>query len=249
MSLWPHKNKFSFQEIQLGQKYSFQEEPEEEKTSRIKGMFEMITKKFQKNDDNGSSPKKLSKINSKIKKINKKNLLIAIAVFALIVLIVPKLFSSEGAREDSEQQSIKIKPAEASIELNKSFSFPLRDDDNEEVGKLEYEITRAEKLDEIVVQGKKATAVEGRTFLILNLKIKNDLNQSLEINTKDYVRLSVNGNTEDWLAPDIHNDPVKVQAISIKNTRIGFPINDSDENLILRVGEINGEKEEVPLEF
>ena len=101
-------------------------------------------------------------------------------------------------------------------------------------------------MDEIIVEGKRATTVKGRTFLIVTLKITNEYTQSIDMDTRDYVRLSVEPNQE-WQAPDIHNDPVQVQAISTKYTRLGFPINETDKNLILRVGEINGTKEEIPL--
>jgi hypothetical protein len=42
---------------------------------------------------------------------------------------------------------------------------------------------------------------------------------------------------------------VEVQAISTKFTRVGFPINENDSDLKLRVGEIEGEKETIPLEL
>jgi len=102
-------------------------------------------------------------------------------------------------------------------------------------------------MDEIVVKGQRATAIRGRTFLILTLKITNGYTRPIEIDTKDYVRLSVNGNRDEWLAPDIHNDPVLVQATSTKFTRVGFPVYDSDSDLLLRVGEIEGKKEFIEL--
>ena len=98
------------------------------------------------------------------------------------------------------------------------------------------------------MKGQRARAVQGRNFLILNLKLTNQYTQAIEIKTSDYVRLSVN-NKNEFLAPDIHNDPVAVQPISTKYTRIGFPINDSDKNLMLRIGEIKGKKETIKLSF
>lgn len=250
MNFRPIKNKLSFQGVPEGNN-TFSEKVTDKNSKEKKfGILKMMSKKTRKENSNFNSDQgKTSKLSSKVKEFNKKNLMILAAAVAIIVIIGPRLFSQSDTRSGTSTDSVKVKPASASLDINKSFSFPLRDDENEEVGALEYEITKAEKLDEIVVQGSKATAIDGRTFLILNLKIKNTLNQSLEINTKDYVRLSVNGDTENWLAPDIHNDPVKVQAISTKNTRLGFPINDSDKDLVLRVGEINGEKEELPLNF
>jgi hypothetical protein len=75
------------------------------------------------------------------------------------------------------------------------------------------------------------------------------LDKGIEINSRDYVRLIVDGNTKEMLAPEIHNDPVEAQAISTKYTRVGFPINTSDKNLVLQVGEINGPKQTIKLEF
>jgi hypothetical protein len=104
----------------------------------------------------------------------------------------------------------------------------------------------AELRDEIIVKGKQATAIKGRTFLIVNLKITNDFDKTITINTRDYVRLTVNKNSEK-LAPDIHNDPVEIQADSTKYTRVGFPIDDTDKDLTLTVGEINGPKQTIKL--
>ena len=110
-------------------------------------------------------------------------------------------------------------------------------------------IEKAELREEIIIEGQKASAVEGRIFLILTVKATNEHNQAIEISTRDYVRASVNGNKEEWLAAGMHNDPVEVQAISTKYTRLGFPIDENDKNIVLRVGEIDGEKEEIDINF
>ena len=78
------------------------------------------------------------------------------------------------------------------------------------------------------------------------MKITNNYDKSVQIPTRDYIRLMVNGSDEK-LAPDIHNDPVEIQAISTKYTRVGFPINETDKDLILQVGEIAGKKQTVKL--
>ncbi len=167
-------------------------------------------------------------------------LVITALVFALFKLI---------NRGSSSANSQELKKPSATSEVNKEMSFPLRNEEKEEIGKFKYTLTSAEKREEILVQGQKAKAISGRKFLILNLKIVNEFNQSIELNTRDFVRLSVNGNKDEWLAPDIHNDPVEVQAMSTKNTRIGFPISDDDKDFVIRMGEINGEKQEFNLEF
>lgn len=173
-------------------------------------------------------------------------LIASIIVLMVVVGGIFFLFSKPGSKKEPISDT-KVKAATATQDINKEFTFPLKDSEGEEVNKIGYEIEKAELRDEIVVKGQKAQAVDGRTFLIISLKITNNHNQAIQMNTRDYVRLSVNGNEEEWLAPDIHNDPVEIQAISVKKTRLGFPINDSDKDLVLQVGEINGDKEKVEL--
>ncbi len=134
----------------------------------------------------------------------------------------------------------------ATQNLNKKFDFPLKDKDGHEVAKITYYLESANLQDAFIFQGKLAKAVKGRTFLIFNLKITNPYTKTVEINAKDYIRIKVN-NVAEQLAPEIHNDPVQIQANSTKYTRIGLPINDTDKNIVLLVGELQGQKEMVKL--
>lgn len=187
----------------------------------------------------------------KLPQFNKKNIF---RILLPVIVIIAVLFGlrqvfNPGSQVAGTNISIQDTKPLAIMALNRSFDFPLRDGEGEEVGKLSYTIKDAELRKQIIVKGKRATAVEGRIFLILNLKIVNSLNQGLEVNSRDYIRFTVNGNTKELFAPDIHNDPVEVQAISTKNTRVGIAINETDKNIELRVGEINGKKEIIPVSF
>ncbi len=174
-------------------------------------------------------------------------LIIGLFIIIIASLVITGLSKSQPKTVAGTQDNkIEIQKSKASQELNKEFLFPLKDATGKEISKLKFSIQRAEKRDEIIVKGQKATSIKGRTFLILNLKITNDYNRSIQINAKDYLRLIVN-NSSEKLAPDIHNDPVEIQAISTKFTRLGFPINDADTNLTLQVGEIDGKKELINL--
>jgi hypothetical protein len=180
-------------------------------------------------------------------------LTLMILVLLIPIWLISKAFTThKPVEQTSEVAGItdtgNLGAASAALPVDFQFVYPL--DQKDAAGpKLTFVVTNAEKRDEILVKGKKATAVDGRTFLILNVKVINDNPQGVEINTRDFFRLSTNGNTAEWLAPDIHNDPVEVQAISTKYTRLGFPINDADTNLILQVGQIDAEKQQLPLNF
>lgn len=191
----------------------------------------------------------LSKLDLSREKIIK--IIIVLSVLIFIAFLVFLFKSSQNfpknANQSLEDQRYQLQEAKAKAQLNHEFSFPLNNEKGVEVARIKYVLQNVELRDEIVVKGKKATAIKGRTFLIINLKIVNDFERSIEINTKDYIRLAVNGNEVELLAPDIHNDPVTIQAISTKYSRIGFPINDTDTNLKLKAGEINGEKQTIDI--
>lgn len=183
----------------------------------------------------------------------KKRYLVALGVAVLFLaasFLVMRLYKGSASSVlGASDTRIELPGAKASITLNREFGFPLKDDTGKAVSNVMFVIETAELRDQIVVKGQKASSVAGRTFLILNLKLVNEFTKPVEIKTSDYIRLSVNGNEVEWLAPDMNNDPVAVQAISTKFTRVGFPINDSDKNLKLRIGEIEGEKQIVDLNF
>lgn len=169
---------------------------------------------------------------------------IIIAV-ALIFLWGSTLFKNSTVSTSSTSK-VAIQPPTKTMDLNREFSFPLKDDKGAEISKIKVTFQSAEIRDEIVIKQQKAAAIKGKAFLVLNIKIQNESDKAIEINTKNYIRLSVNNNQE-WLAPEIHNDPVSVQPISTKLTRLGFVIAESDKNLKLRIGEINGPKTTIDL--
>jgi hypothetical protein len=171
--------------------------------------------------------------------------LIAVLVIALSVVYVKSI--SKAASSSSAQVDVDAPLKTAS--LNREFTFPIKDPTGTTLASVKYVIDTAELRDQIIVKGQKATAIKGREFLVLNLKLSNDSDKGIDLNTRDYVRLSVNGDEKNLLAPDIHNDPVEVQPISTKYTKLGFPINETDKNLKLFVGEIDATKSAVLINF
>lgn len=188
----------------------------------------------------------------RFRKINlgRTNPKILVAVSIVVVIFLVLLIKSRSSQSSSSQVAgdrIEVASPVSSQDLNKEFEFPLKDNSGKEVSKIKYVLDTAEIRNEIIVQGKKAAAIKGRTFLVLNIKIINDYNKVINVNSRDYVRLSVNGNKNDWFAADVHNDPVEVQPASTKLTRLAFPVNETDKDFAIRLGEIDGEKEEINL--
>lgn len=171
----------------------------------------------------------------------------SIVILLIAAFLLGRYFSKgSGALLGSNDVRENAPAPVATQILNKNFDFPLLDASGEEVSKISYFVESANLQDAFIYQGKLAKAVKGRTFLIFNLKITNPYSKTIEINAKDYMRVKMNGKSEQ-LASEIHNDPVEIQANSTKYTRIGLPINDSDKNIVLVVGELAGKKETVNL--
>lgn len=190
-----------------------------------------------------------SKLNFKDKKLPTNKLIASIFVVLLLLGLFYwiKALSSgvKGTSTIIDNKKVNIEKAQATQKLNKDFAFPLKDEKGTEVSKIKFVIESAELRDEIIVKGQRATALDGRDFLVINLKITNDFKKSVALNTRDYIRLAANNNDKELLAPEIHNDPVEIQAQSTKYTRLAFAINESDKNLKLRIGEIDKENKTV----
>lgn len=172
-----------------------------------------------------------------------------VLVTILLVLVGTRMLQSKPKTVQEQDTRAVIQGPKASMTINKEYAFPLYDDKNKEVTKFKYIVENAELRDEIIVQGQRAVSLKGKTFLVVSIKIINTYDKAININARDYVRISANGKTGELMAADIHNDPVIVQAISTKPTRLGFPVSDQDTDITLTVGEIKGTKQSIALEF
>lgn len=177
-----------------------------------------------------------------------------LTVVVLIILIGMFYFGKSIANgfrgfNTSSQNKFQLPAPKATMNVNREFVFPLKNQKGEEVAKVKYFVQNIELRDLILIRGVKSPTIKGKLYLVLNLKITNDYSRSIQINTKDYIRLIVNNNEAEKLAPEIHNDPVEVQATSTKFTRVGFTIDEDEKRLKLKVGEVEGEKTTIDLKF
>lgn len=179
----------------------------------------------------------------------KKSLLLqAVTVFILLCLsfLMGRVTTPAVVRYEPLQMNSPFILSQQS--LNKSFQFPIEDTQGNEITKVTYTVKNADVQNDIILKGQRASAVQGKTFLVVSLKITNPSDKTIQMNTRDYIRLSAN-KINDFQAPDIHNDPVQIQPIATLVTRVGFSINQADKNLQLYVGEIDGSKTTIPLKL
>lgn len=177
-------------------------------------------------------------------------LLIGVLAIVGVVSLVKALPNAKGGSATTVDD-VNVPDAVSAIELNRTFAFPLRDEKGKDIGKFDFIIQKAELRKQIIVQGKRATAVNGRMFLVFDLKVVNNLKFPMELPTRNFMRIILNNNSKELLAPDIHNDPVEVQAISTKYTRLGLAIDESaaKQTIKVQVGEVDGTKQTIDLNF
>lgn len=188
--------------------------------------------------------KKLSVITLRV---GKKKIVLILLILGLASVLYFQFSKQKQTKGMSETNAVS--GPRATAQVNKELSIPLKDEKGKIVSTISYSLQTADIRDEIFIQGQKAVAVKGRTFLIMTIKITNPYDKSIQVNTRDYIRLSMNSNESEWFAPEIHNDPVQISPISTKITRLGFPINSSDKNFKVKMGEIAGEKQSLDLNF
>lgn len=169
-------------------------------------------------------------------------------VFLIGVYVVYGKLSNESTRTSAGANDDRLAPpiAIASQDLNKTLSIPIKDSKGGVVTNVKYKITSAQLYNEIILRGEKAYPIKGKLFLIVNLEITNEYKQAIDLNATDYLRLSVNGDISKKFSPDIYNE-LQLQPISTKRSRVGFQINDTDNKLILHVGQVEGTKEPISL--
>jgi len=232
----------------LNSSVNFYNGPVRQTTDTTKNIFKNLKNPF----------KNFKKPNFKLPRFNKKLLVrFALPVFVVLAFVmgaigISRNFGTTSANPNSGiDASIVLPDAVSKQEINRKFTFPIRDDEGKEVGNFDYIIQNVELRKQIIVKGQRATAVEGRIFLIVNLKITNNLTQEMELPSRGYLRVIVGNNKAELLAADIHSDPVEVLGKSTKYTRLGLAINETDaeEIIKLQIGEIEGEKQTVELNF
>lgn len=135
-------------------------------------------------------------------------------------------------------------------QVDKSFDFPAVNNQGKAVtNKIKMKIATAEKTNQVLVKDQTFTAKNNKLFLIVNLELKNDATLPLNILPGDLIRLVVNGDKENKFAPDLHNNLVPVSALSTRIDRVGFVIPDTAKSFKLYIGELEGKKEEVSINF
>lgn len=132
------------------------------------------------------------------------------------------------------------------LPLKQSFSVVAKTQDGKNTnGTLKIDVTGAYKTDNLLIQGSKVFARNGKQFMVMNMEISNSYNLALYTYPVDSFRLiSDNGKK---FAPTAHQGNVETRPQSTKTSNIGFIVPKDQKKFKVEVGELTGEK--VVLEF
>jgi len=173
---------------------------------------------------------------------NKKRLIVGVVVAIVAFSVV-----SSNLRKNSAGAS-SAKTVTTSVE--KSFEFVgLNNAGKAQAQKIKLTIANVEKTNQVQVKEQVFEAKNKKLFMIVNLEMKNDATVALNLIPGDLIRMSVAGDTENKFAPDLHNNLVPIAPISTRIDRVGFVIPQEAKSFTLYIGELEGKKEEVTVEF
>jgi len=167
----------------------------------------------------------------------------------ILLILVLLVFGFIGYRQSLRARSGSSAKA-VTVQVDKSFTFNAVSNQGKHTGaKIKFRIVDAQKTNEVLVKDQSYTAKNNKTFLIVNLELRNDETTPQNLIPGDLVRLAIAGNEDTRYAPDLHNTLVGIAAISTKTDRVGFVIPQEAKSFKLFVGELEGKKEEVKVDF
>lgn len=168
---------------------------------------------------------------------------IVIIIFIISFFAVRSFSKSSKAARNSSDQSEKAK---ATANIGKSFEFKAININKKEIP-VTFTIDTVERKDEIKLQGESRTAPAGKDYVLVRIEIENKSTERVAIATADRVRLQ--GENNKLYAPDYHNGNVVIDPLAVKRDLLAFSVPSDVKSLVFLVGELDGEKQKVEVNF
>ena len=173
---------------------------------------------------------------------NKKRLIVGI----IVAIVAFSIISSNLRNKSARGSNAKI----VTTQVNKSFDFVgLNNAGKAQAQIIKLTVTGVDKTNQVQVKEQIFEAKNQKLFMIVNLELKNDATVALNLIPGDLIRMSIDGDGENKFAPDLHNNLVPIAPISTRIDRVGFVIPQEANKFTLFIGELEGAKEEVQVQF
>lgn len=138
--------------------------------------------------------------------------------------------------------------ATAKTSINQSFEVTARDKDGRSLNRsFPVNVTSAEKVSSVLIQGKRYKAREGKQFLLLNYEMDNSDKVVYYSNPTDLFRYLRSDGKK--FAPTVHQGIVQVRPDSTKNSNVGFVIDANANNFTVELGDLDGQRQAVEIKF
>lgn len=176
----------------------------------------------------------------------------AIAILAVVILLGGAFaLSSSAPKTSSQPKKVSIASSEtvkatAIAELNKQFKFKAINQ-KRETKEVSFTIITVERKDEIKVKGETRRAPRDFDFMLVRVEIENTLPEKLAITPSDLIRLE--DERGKLFSPDYHNGNVILDPLSVKKDLISFIVPKNTKKFVFQVGELDGKKEKVEVNF
>ena len=167
----------------------------------------------------------------------------SLAITGLVVLVILTagffLFNSRSSDSTEDKPTVKI---------GKSYEIIARTSEGQRTtGRFNLTVTSTQFADSILVQGKRATPVKGKTFLVINMEIENPFKVSLYAFPVDLFRFVREDGQK--FAPSVHQGAVRIRPESTKKSNAAFIVLPNEKKFKIEVGDINSPKETLEITF
>ena len=164
-------------------------------------------------------------------------------IIGLVVLAIIAagffLFSSRSSNTNENKPTVTI---------GKSYEVIARTEDKQRTtGRFEMTITSAQFADSILVQGKRARPVKGKTFLVVNMEITNPHKVGLYAFPVDLFRFVRDDGQK--FAASVHQGIVLIRAEATKKSNVAFVVFPTENKFKIEVGDVNTKKETLEITF
>lgn len=183
----------------------------------------------------------------KLRKIIK--LLFGLFVILVVLLLGSKIISKTGLFQKTAQKEKANEEvaAKATVNIGRSFTFEAQKVKTKGTEEVKFTLAQAELKDQIRVKGVPKNADSNNQFLLLRLEIENSSTDDLSITPSDLIRLVREEGK--MFAPDFHNATVIIDPLSVRKDLVSFVVPATEKNFSFLVGELDGDKETVVVNF
>src|SRR4030042_2922045 len=148
----------------------------------------------------------------------------------------------------SNQSHVLSEEGRPTVNINRSYQVIARTLEKQRTtGRFALTVTNAQFADYILVQGKRAKPIEGKTFLLINMEIENKHNVELYAFPVDLFRFIREDGKR--FAPSVHQGAVLVRPQATKKSNVAFVASPTDKKFKIEVGDINNPKETLEVTF